>query len=88
MFGERHHLITEFPELRHTINHLKTHDEQFALLFDEYDVTDKKIYGYEQKMQPISDTYMESLKKRRLLLKDRLYTILRRHRGQTLSAVV
>lgn len=79
MYGERHNLIHEFPEFRSTIQHLKVHDRDFARLLAEYDVTDKRIYGIEQQMQPVADTYLEELKRRRVNLKDRLYTILKHH---------
>lgn len=79
MYGERHNLIHEFPEFRSAIQHLKVNDRGFARLLAEYDVTDKRIYGIEQQMQPVADTYLEELKKRRLKLKDQLYTILKHH---------
>ncbi len=78
MYGVRHHLAQEFPEFRGTINYLKKNDDEFARLLNQYHDTDKKIYGFEQQMQPVADNYMEQLKKWRLQLKDRLYAILRR----------
>jgi hypothetical protein len=77
MYGARHYLIREFPEFQHTIDLLKTRNKDFAQLLDEYDSTDKKIYGYSQQSQPVSDTHIEGLKKKRLRLKDQLYAILR-----------
>jgi uncharacterized protein YdcH (DUF465 family) len=79
MYGVRHHLTKEFPEYRGAIEHLKTNDESFAKLLNEYHQTDKKIYGYEMLMQPVTDSYMEQLKLWRLRLKDQLYNILRQN---------
>lgn len=79
MYGGRHNLVEEFPEYRIAIDHLKVNDSDFARLLAEYDVTDKRIYGIEQQMQPVSDTYVEELKKRRVHLKDQLYSRLRHH---------
>ena len=77
MYGARHYLNNEFPEFQHTIDLLKTRNKDFADLLNEYDTTDKKIYGYSQQSQPVSDTHFEVLKKKRLRLKDQIYTILR-----------
>ena len=77
MYGARHSLINEFPEFQHTIDTLKSQNNDFAQLLNEYDTTDKKIYGYSQQSQPVSDSHIEVLKKKRLRLKDQLYSILR-----------
>ncbi len=77
MYGARHDLTEEFPEFAGTINTLKSSNTDFSRLLFEYDGTDKKIYGIEQMMQPVSDAYIGELKKRRLALKDRLFAILR-----------
>jgi uncharacterized protein YdcH (DUF465 family) len=37
---------------------------------------DKKIYGIEQMMQPVSDAYIGELKKHRLALKDQLFAMI------------
>jgi uncharacterized protein YdcH (DUF465 family) len=80
MYGARHHLTNEFPEYQHAIDLLKSRSNDFAQLLDEYDATDKQIYGYTQQSTPISDTHMEVLKKKRLRLKDQLYQILKRYK--------
>jgi uncharacterized protein YdcH (DUF465 family) len=80
MYGARHHLTSEFPEYQHTIDLLKNRNSDFAQLLNEYDVTDKKIYGYTQQSTPVSDTHIEELKKKRLHLKDQLYAILRMYK--------
>ncbi len=79
MYGIRHDLERDFPEFNMEISRLKHNDTQFSRLLAEYDDTDKEIYGLEQQSLPVSDDYFSSLKRRRALLKDQLYTILRQH---------
>ncbi len=73
MYGVRHHITEEFPELGQTIKTLKHTDRQFARLLTEYDTTDKRIYGLEQQNLPVADHYFGQLKRRRSQLKDRIY---------------
>lgn len=76
MYGVRHHILEEFPQLSGTITSMKKSDPRFATLLSRYDETDKKIYGIEAKSRPVSDDYVEFLKKERLMLKDRLYSMI------------
>lgn len=80
MYGARHYLTNEFPEFQHAIDLLKSRNTSFAQLLHEYDSTDKKIYGYTQQSTPVSDTHIEVLKKKRLRLKDQIYSILRMYK--------
>lgn len=77
MFGEHHRLEEEFPEFKQKIHQLKLSDPHFARLFGEYVDVDKEIYRIEEEIETPSDGYTEGLKKKRLLLKDQLYTLLR-----------
>lgn len=79
MYGIRHGIERDFPEFNAEISRLKNNDTHFTRLLAEYDETDKQIYGLEQQSQPVSDDYFSTLKRRRALLKDELYTILRQH---------
>lgn len=81
MYGVRHHLQQEFPEFLNSISRLKTNDPSFAQLLAKYDDTDKKIYGIERQRRPVPDYYVEDLKKERVNLKDRIYTVLKRSNG-------
>lgn len=76
MYGVRHHILEEFPNFSGTISNMKKKDPQFASLLSRYDETDKKIYGIEVKNRPVTDDYIEFLKRERLHLKDRLYSII------------
>lgn len=82
MYGSRHDLVREFPEFERKITTLKSRNPDFSRLLAEYDGTDKKIYGIEQQMRPVSDAYVGALKRRRLVLKDRLFEILKNHRAE------
>ncbi len=81
MYGVRHYLHEDFPELDGTLATLKSSNPQFAQLVSEYDQTDKRIYGIEISSRPVADHYVDGLKRKRLLLKDRIYRLLTRHRG-------
>ena len=77
MQHEHHDLIHEFPEYREEIRTLKMTNEHFREIFDAYHKIDKEVYRVENNIEPRSDTEMEDLKKRRLVLKDELFKILR-----------
>lgn len=76
MFGEHHHLVHEFPEFKDKIHDLKTHNPEFAQLFEKYNSLDDEIYRIEEQIETPSDDYTEGLKKQRLLLKDQLFQML------------
>lgn len=73
----KHDLVHEFPELRERIHTLKTSDQHFARLFDEYHDLDHEVRRIEEGVENTSDAYLETRKKMRLLLKDQLYGMLR-----------
>lgn len=77
MYGERHHLTHEFPELSHIIDLLKSQGGKFAELLKEYENTDKTIHVLEKQKQPTTDEHMTDLKMKRLTLKDQLYSQLK-----------
>lgn len=76
MFGEKHDLIHEFPEYKEKIHTLKTNDHHFANMYDKYHELDHEVIRIEEGIENTSDDYLESLKKKRLMLKDQLYGIL------------
>lgn len=77
ILGEVHDIFHEFPEYRAQIEHLKQNSRDFSRLMNEHDNLDKKIRGLEIANQPVTDDYMEELKKQRILLQDQLYELLR-----------
>ena len=77
MLGESHDLLHEFPDLETKIASLRESDQTFAQLMNEYDTLDARVRKLEELGTPVADETIEDLKKERLLLKDRLYEILR-----------
>jgi len=78
MLGEMHDILHEFPNREEIIKDLHDHNPEFARLMDDHDRLDNQIRDLEEHDQPTSDFRMEELKKKRALLKDRVYEILRR----------
>jgi uncharacterized protein YdcH (DUF465 family) len=77
MHNEQHDLSHEFPEYRDRIHSLKLESAHFRKLADEYHELDRQVHRAETDVEPLSDEHVEELKKRRLLLKDELYALLK-----------
>jgi len=77
MLGESHDLLHEFPDLEQKIATLRASSEEFAHLMSEYDMLDARVRKLEELGTPVADETIEDLKKERLLMKDRLYELLR-----------
>ncbi len=78
MFGEHHHLATEFPEHKDRIHELKTgSNAHFNKLYGEYNEVDNNIYRIEEGIENTDDDFLENLKKQRLALKDELLSIIK-----------
>ena len=77
MLGESHDLLHEFPDLETKIANLRESNQAFAQLMNEYDTLDARVRKLEELGTPVADETIEDLKKERLLMKDRLYEILR-----------
>lgn len=73
---DSHDLHDEFPEYRDSINQLKTGNQHFASLYDEYHKVNSEVRSVEEHDVPVSDLIFEELKKHRLKLKDELYAML------------
>lgn len=67
-----------FPEYRDLITQLKTTDRHFLNLFDRHNELDQKIKNLEAHIEHATPLEIEVLKKEKLVLKDELYTLLRR----------
>ncbi len=74
---EHHDLHHEFPEYKEAIHRLKTSNSHFSRLFDEYHLTNTEVEKLEGAGIPVDDVTFEELKKKRLKLKDELYSMLR-----------
>jgi uncharacterized protein YdcH (DUF465 family) len=67
-----------FPEYRDLISELKASDHHFVKLFDKHNELDQKIKNLEAHIETATPEEIEDLKKEKLLLKDQLYTILKK----------
>jgi len=76
MFNEPHDLFHEFPEFQERIQSLKNRSSHFAEIFQRYHELDEEIHRIMVGIETPSDFYIETLKKSRLYLKDRVYTLL------------
>lgn len=74
---EKHDLVHELPEYREKIHELKMNDAHFARLFKEYHEVDHEVHRIETGAESTSDDYLETRKKARLDLKDRLLVMLK-----------
>jgi len=82
MFGEPHDIPHEFPEYRDLIDTLQTHHVEFKRIYADYHALDQEIRDIEQNIEPVSDFYAETLKKKRVILKDEIYAFLRAQSSQ------
>ncbi len=73
---ENHSLANEFPEHKERIHDLKMSDMHFLRLFNEYHDVDKEVHHFESGAEATSDEHLETLKMKRLHLKDQLFAIL------------
>ncbi len=76
MSVEHHHLINEFPQLKELIHQLKTSNNHFRRLFDEYHQLTIEVEKMENEVVPATTDREEAAKKKRLSLKDELYNML------------
>jgi uncharacterized protein YdcH (DUF465 family) len=74
---DNHPLGRDFPELKDRIHELKTSNTHFSKLFDEYESVDRDVVRAEQGVENVGDFDLEDMKKKRLLLKDELYAMLK-----------
>ncbi len=75
---EKHTLLNDFPEHHHTIRHLKMNDNHFARLFEQYHEVESEVHQIEESNSAVSDEYLESLKRQRVVLKDKLYALIQK----------
>ncbi|CAM4152381.1 MULTISPECIES: YdcH family protein [Flavobacterium] len=73
---KKHQLATDFPEFEEKIHDLKTSDNHFKKLFDDYDNLDHEIYRIESDTEPASDDTLNSLRVERVRIKDEIYSYL------------
>jgi uncharacterized protein YdcH (DUF465 family) len=77
-----HELGDEFPDQASLIGELTKTNYEFGRLAAAYDEVNRQIWLIESEDEPTSDEMLEKLKKRRLLLKDDIATLLSKARSQ------
>ena len=77
MSEEHHDLANEFPQFKEQIHTLKTSDNHFDKLFDQYHEVTREVYKMEAEVEPVTTEVEEEYKKRRLQLKDELHAMLK-----------
>jgi len=75
---EKHDLIHELPEHRDRIHQLKVSDKHFLKLFNQYHEVEHEVHRIETGVENTSDDYLDSQKKYRLHLKDKLLAIIKK----------
>lgn len=72
-----HELREDFPEYADKIHDLKVSDNHFAKLAAEYHDVNREIHRIEVGEEHVSQFDEEDLRKKRMALKDEIYTILK-----------
>ncbi len=63
-------LAEDFPDQVDRIHELKLANPQFAELVEHYHTLNREIHRVETRLEPMSDTAEEELKRKRLAIKD------------------
>jgi len=69
-------LLEDFPAKADRIHQLKTSNNHFARLYDEYNELNRTIHRVETRVEPKSEDVEEELKRRRLKIKDEIMAML------------
>ncbi|MDR2326334.1 MAG: DUF465 domain-containing protein [Acidovorax sp.] len=75
-----------FPEYRERIAELRANDRHFSRLFDQHNALDHEIKNLEDRRTPSLHSEIEKLKKEKLLVKEKLYVLLKNGAGGAASA--
>lgn len=73
---QKHDLHSEFPEFDEKIHELKTSNNHFKKLFEDYHSVNKQIHSVESS-NVFTDDELNVLRSKRLHLKDELYQMLK-----------
>jgi uncharacterized protein YdcH (DUF465 family) len=76
MANTPHELAEEFPELMDRLHALKTSNNHFARLVEEYHEVNRQIHRMETRIEPTSEEVEEAFKRRRVRLKDEIAQML------------
>ena len=76
MEGHHHVLTQEFPEYKEQIHALKMNNAHFKKLTERWEEIDKQIARAEARIELMSESEEEQLRKTRLSLKEEIYKML------------
>ncbi|TYB84637.1 YdcH family protein [Oceaniovalibus sp. ACAM 378] len=71
-----HELPEEFPEHADRFHELKTSDNHFAKLADEYHEVNRAVHRAETDVEPTDDRHMQNMRKQRMILKDEIWRMM------------
>ena len=74
---ERHDLLREFPEYQEKIHQLKTEDDHFRELFDQYHELEHEVHRINNGEEAVIDEYAHEQKAKLLFMKDELLSIIK-----------
>jgi uncharacterized protein len=72
-----HELAEEFPDHKDAIHNLKLTDQHFVKLIEEYHDVNREIHRVETNVTPMADEFEKQLRRKRLALKDEIFTYLK-----------
>ncbi|WP_299043908.1 YdcH family protein [uncultured Tateyamaria sp.] len=73
MSNTPHELANDFPEHAARISELRGRDAHFARLVETYHSLNRAVHRAETDVEPVSDLFMQDLRKQRMALKDQIY---------------
>lgn len=71
-----HELHEEFPEHAERITELKTSNQHFAKLMEEYHEVNRAVHRAETNVEPTEELHEVEMRKKRSSLKDEIYKML------------
>lgn len=71
-----HELAEEFPDKVDLISQLRSSDAHFAKLCTEYHDVNRAVHRAEERIEAISPTAEDEMRRRRMQLKDEIYGML------------
>lgn len=71
-----HELADDFPDLAARIAELKHQDAHFDRLVTSYHSVNRDVHRAETDVEPVSDTHMATMRRRRMQLKDQIFAAL------------
>jgi len=73
-----HELAEEFPDHVQAMHDLREADAHFARLADEYHEINRAVHRAETDIEPTDDLHMAEMRKKRLSLKDQIWSALQK----------